>query len=509
MTLITRLLAAARQPKPKTYIESGSTKREFFSERARAKELLKKYEIIYNQGGIITEAINAYPMFTTANGWQLEGPDNLVKKVADSFDKMDFDAILWDGITDALVYGDAFQEIIPNRAGGVSSIIPRLASSFEIQHDDHGKLRGYTQTVTTNRKETKIKLKPEQIVHLQFWKLGGSMYGHSLIHRAYDEIIRDTKTAEATATAIYRHGFKKYHIRVGQEGEIVPQEVLKDVDKEFQDLESKNDFVTPYDMEIKNIDEGGLQKIDLYNDISLMRLATALGVPEEILGMRRGSTDATAVTRVDTFFKKISAIQKRVARCYSLNIIDKIVPPGAVKLTFNEVNPENSTKKAEWISTIMKSSRADPFAVLPQDWIQAQFNINPAKKTKAKASPKQDELSSPGLILQPPHAELIWRGIQKAIVKPTSMEAHVGEPLYLIADDTCYGLVMLDTEQVIKHDEFEKRTARHLMADDASLKRKQKLFYYDIKLLSLFTEPRRCETPDGARNLAKRVEFTE
>ena len=382
MTLITRLLSAVKQPKPKTYIESGSSKREFFSEKARSKELLKKYEIIYNQGGIVTEAINAYPMFLTTNGWRLEGPDNLVKKVAESFEEIDFDAILWDGISDALVYGDAFQEITATRIGGVSSIVPRLASSFEIQHDAHGTLLGYTQTVKTGSTETKVPLKPEQIVHLQFWKLGGSMYGHSLIHRAYDEIIRDTKTAEATATAIYRHGFKKYHIRVGQEGEIVPQEVLKDVDKEFQDLESKNDFVTPYDMEIKNIDEGGLQKIDLYNDISLLRMAAALGVPEEILGLRRGSTDNTAVTRINTFFKKISAMQQRVARCYNLNIVNKIVPPHTVKLVFNEVNPENSTLKAEWISTIMKASPADPFAILPQEWIQKQFAINTEKKSK-------------------------------------------------------------------------------------------------------------------------------
>jgi hypothetical protein len=508
MALFNRLLAAVRQPKPKTYIESGSTKRAFFSERARARELLKKYETVYNQGGIITEAINAYPMFITANGWRLEGPDNLVETVESTLDEMDFDAVMWDGITDALVYGDAFQEAILNRAGTVSSVIPRLASSFEIRHDDHGKLKGYSQIVTTNGKEKKIPLKSQQIVHLQFWKLGGSMYGHSLIHRAYDEILRDTRTAEATATAIHRHGFKKYHIRVGKTGEIIPQDTLKDIDKEFKDLESKNDFVTPYDMEINNVDEGGLEKVDLYNDISLMRLAAALGVPEEVLGLRRGSTDATAVTRTETFFRKISAMQNRVSRCYNINVINRIVKPGTVKLIFNEVNPEDATKKATWISTIMKSSK-DPFAVLPQEWVQSQFNIAVAEKAKGKA-PRQDELTpGPGLILSANHAELIGHGIQRAIAKPASLNKHLGEPLYLVSDGLCHGIISLDAEEILDADEFQARASMHLMADDPVLKRKQRLFYYNVRILSVFSEPISCTTTDGARNFAKRVEFIE
>lgn len=389
LTTIRRMLNV-QNGRPKTYVESGATKERFFTERVRSQEIMKKYETIYNQGGVITEAINAYPMFITTNGWQLEGPDASVAVVEDVLNKLDFDAIMWDSITDALVYGDAFQEITTHRDGSVADIVPRHAPAFEILHDAHGKLYGYQQVTMTHGIEKKVPLKPSQIVHLQLWKLGGSMYGHSLLHRAYDEIIRDTRTAEATSVAVHRHGFKKYHVKVGLEGEIIPQEVLDDINKEFEELDTKNDFVTPHDVEILNIDEGGLEKIDLYNDISLMRLATALGVPEEVLGMRRGSTDATAVTRVSTFFKKISSMQKRVARCYTLAIIDKIVEPGTVKIVFNEVDPEDDTKKADWIATILKAT-PDPFAILPQEWVQTQFNIiESARKKEKKTDPVKE-----------------------------------------------------------------------------------------------------------------------
>jgi len=46
----------AGTPKPKTRIASGSSKQTFFDERDRNTELLNKFEIIYTQGGIVSEA---------------------------------------------------------------------------------------------------------------------------------------------------------------------------------------------------------------------------------------------------------------------------------------------------------------------------------------------------------------------------------------------------------------------------------------------------------------------
>ena len=502
-TFIKRTLARS----PRTWIAGGGGKKlNLFTERKRNAKQLERYRIIYDQGGLITEAINSYPLFLTRNGYRLEGPDTEAQKVQDWLDAADFQTILWDGITDALVFGDAFQEIVPNRDATPAYVVPRLASEFEIRYNEHGKLAGYTQKTMINGKEKSTNLKPTQIVHLQFWRASGSLYGHSLIHRAYDDIIRDTKTAESSASAIKRHGFRKYHIKVGQEGEKVPQDVLKEIDREFKELNEKNEFVTARDIELNDIDASGLEQLDTYNDISLMRLAAALGVPEEVLGLRRGSTDATATKRIDTFYGKISAMQYTVARCYNINIIDRLTAhPGMVKLVFNEVNPDDETKRAKWITQVMHASKEDPFAVLPQDWIKKQFAI--ATSTPSKKKPAAQLEHHSGLILEAPHAELIWRGIQKAIVKPTSLEKHLGEPLHLISDNLCYGLVMLDSERILDADGFEQTAAMHLMTDDPSMRRRQKMFYYDIKLLSIFTEPKRCTIPEGARNYARKVEF--
>ncbi len=373
---VKRFLQTISQPAPRTWISAGGSKKNYFTEQQRNKEQLMKYRAVYERGGIFSEAIDTYALFAFANGWRLEGENqNQVDGVWEWLESFDLDYVMEQGLIDALVYGDGFQENIFNRGSKLDKVVARESWSFDIIHDDHGVISGYQQQIGMFD-ENRIELEPKNITHVQIKALGGSVYGTSLIGRALDEIMRDTKTAESSATAVERHGFKKYHIRVGKEGEIVPQDVILDISKLFQTLETKNEFTTVKDVEIKNIDEGGLEKIDTYNDISIMRACAALGVPEEMLGLRRGSTDATAVSRIQTFYKKIARIQKRLERIYSHSVIDQYTgQPGAVRLVFNDVSPDDEAAKAKWIAEIMKATPIDPFAVLPQKWIQEQFNI--------------------------------------------------------------------------------------------------------------------------------------
>jgi hypothetical protein len=379
---VLRALQGVSDPKPTTFVSGGGTtgqgnKPSYFKERARDKDQLEKYYTIYEQGGIITEAINAYAYYTLSNGWRLEGDDEELKAtIQDWLDYIDFDGIMWQGIVEALVIGDAIQENANNVSSEFVSIIPRRSSQFTIKYDDYGNIIGYEQRLTIDGVERVTELKKEQITHLQLFPKAGSVYGHSLIHQSFDDIMRDTKVAEATAVAIERHGFRKYQVKVGLEDEDIPQTVFEKIDEDFQELESKNDFVTNRNVDVIGLDDTTLEGVNTYSDWSLSRLCASLGVPEELLGLRRGTTDATAVSRVNNFYKKIGTIQKKVARCYNINVIDRLSgAPGAVKLVFNDVSPDDEKEKASWIAQIMQATPIDPFAVLPKKWIQEQFDI--------------------------------------------------------------------------------------------------------------------------------------
>ena len=373
--------------KPKTKIAAGGSDKDslFDDHRARTPEHLKKCEIVYLQGGIVGEAVDCYPLFALSNGWRLEGEEAQVKQIQDFIDGLNkpdedagavnLDSIIWQGIVDCIVYGDAFQELIANRGGEIVDVLPRLSSTFSIIYDDSGVVTGYQQKIGDT---AAIPLKPDTVIHLCLNPMGGSLYGQSIIGRAYDDIIRDAETAESTKVAIKRHAYRKYHVQVGQPGELLDQSIINDVRSEFQKIESKNDFVTNRDVEINGLDVGGLGGVKEYSDWTITRLCAAMGVPEEILGLGRGSTEATANVRMKSFYDKIGTIQRIVARTYEIAIFDRITGvKGSVKLVFNDLDPQDEAAKAEWISGIMKTTPLDPFAVLPREWIQKQFDIDP------------------------------------------------------------------------------------------------------------------------------------
>jgi len=140
-------------------------------------------------------------------------------------------------------------------------------------------------------------------------------------------------------------------------------------------VSAKTDFVTS-NTRINMLDTSGVSNVDTYSNVSLQRVACALGVPEEMLGLGRGSTEATATVRMKSFLDKISTIQSIVARTYSRLLLDKITGvPGAVWIEFNDVSPEDEAKKAGWIAQLRQGP--DPDAVVPADWAREQFGIPP------------------------------------------------------------------------------------------------------------------------------------
>lgn len=391
------------EPRPKTQIKSGGTKKSFFNEQKRTPELMKKWWNTYEQGGVYASAIDAYAYSIFANGWRLEGKENFVQEVEDNFKQFDFDTVGMQAVIQSLIFGDSIQEAAPGRGGNGMpvAIMMRDSSTFDWDADEYGIIKNYSQKVSTNGMNEKGKtVKPDQIIHIQL-NPSGDKYGISLIQRAWDEIMRDTRTAESSAEAIDRHGFKKYHIKVGQQGELVPQTVIDTVSDEFEDITAKNEFTTSADVAINQLDEGGLEKIEEYNNISLMRVAAALAIPEEAIGIRRGSTDATAVSRMDYWLKtNISAKQRTIARAYTLQYIDRITTPGEVKLVFNDVSENDEATRAGWVGKLLTSLAQANIEVLPQVfeifpklWIQKQFGIiaSPDQNATTKQTPTQKE----------------------------------------------------------------------------------------------------------------------
>jgi len=372
-------------PKPKSQVVSNEeSPSDFWNLKGDNRDYnhLIKLGKIYRRGGPVSEAIRTYANLVFSNGFRVEGDDEeLNQEVEEALDMMGFEIIGPQLVIDALIYGDAFHEIgfgQGSKSDIPVALFPRNPESFRIDADEYGLISSFTQVIgselTGNRRE--IPLDINRVLHFSIENVGGSVYGISLIDAAYNDILFDATISEATAQAIKRHGFPRFHVRVGMEGEDIDEAIMRRVASQFKNLNSKQEFVTSHDIEIQNIDQMGQTNAKLYGEWSTMRLCTALGIPEELLGLGRGSTEATANVKLRAFYDKISSIQKKLARAFTQQVIDQITKaPGKCKLVFNEVNPEDEAKLAAWMAQMMSATPIDPFSVLPRRFVQDRLGV--------------------------------------------------------------------------------------------------------------------------------------
>lgn len=410
-TQLSELAAPAAEPaapkaaaEPKTFVVGGGSDKKMFSPQARNSTNLKQYRTIYEQGGVVSQAIDAYALYAVMNGYRLEG-DGDTELVQEFLDHIDVETLAWETIIDALVEGDAYAEIIPTRGGGIFNLVPRDASTFSILYDNKGTLLGFQQEVDTGNGTTvKVTLKPQEMFHFSIFKSGGKVYGDSIIKRAFDDIMRDTIVMEGAANAIKAHGFRKYQIKCGTEQSPASTADLTDVSTLFQNINSKTEFCTRHDVEIKALDESGVQNLDTYHRVSVQRLCSSLGVPGDILGFREGTTDNTAIARIDSFFKKVSVIQSRIARAFNSQVIDRVTgKPGSVWIVFNSAAQPSENDLVNMYIGLIKADPTNPEAFVTRKqlydrlgWDIEQYDENVEEDViEIPDSPESNDNTSP------------------------------------------------------------------------------------------------------------------
>lgn len=378
---IARLNAAVnpQSVQPKTYVGMRKQRSglDLFSKRERSYKELEALEVRYLQGGPVREAIDSYPLFALSNGWYVDGKDEgLVKDVEAQLAALDIESSMWQGIVDSLVFGDAFQEIVTGRgqyADTILAIQPRPAKMFDIVSDEHGIKTGYKQYLDPYGRKY-IPLELDQILNISLFHIGGSVYGTSLINSAKDDIDRDVKMIESLVSAIEHHGHPRYHAKVGKEGEDPGQPALDAVADQLHDLKSSTELATCHDVEITALDSTGVGNTKAYSDLTMGRMACALGVPLDVMGITEGSNRSTATVRQQVFEMKVSTIQRRTENIYNPQIVDRLTGrPGAVKIKFNDISPEDEIREIEYVSKVLNADPISPIA--SHEWARRRLRI--------------------------------------------------------------------------------------------------------------------------------------
>jgi len=383
----------AQEPQPQSQIVSGGN--EGKSEYARVGldgpdkthfENVKKWKKLYRRGGPFATGIDAFPLFSLSNEYEFtfdkkKHPEHeaLRDRVVEWADQkhVNFNAIMWQGILDAALCGDAFQEIVPDDGlYNVWGIVPRDASSFRMEYDNYGRISGYKQIVLENGVEKVIKgIEKDRILKITLFPVPGEMYGASLAERANDDLMRDCDMIESVCTGVHRHGTAKNQVKCGTPEEPSSEADRKTIAKDYSEVSAKNDWVTSHLVDITSVDTA-LAPLDQYPNMTLQRLAATLGVPDEIFGLGRGSTEATATVRLIAFYRTIKTIQFTTARQYSKDVIDTITGvPGAVWIKFPPVSEQDFLQMAQAIAALRTGMFPD--AIAYAKWAQEKLGIPP------------------------------------------------------------------------------------------------------------------------------------
>jgi hypothetical protein len=388
-------LAAPPAEKPMTYPgKTGGIAPSYFGKR---EGMLPKYRTIYEQGGPVSEGVDCYPLMMFSNGYRIEGPRK--EGAEELMDDLDFETVGWKLVVDALVVKLGLAEIqagLEPKKYPIAKLEHRYPETFDEVKDDYGTLLGYKQSASKFLRP--IDVPPEKMFRLDL--------GLPLIERAYDDIQRDVMVASGTAKSIERHGFPRHHITVGQSGAMTQQTDIDSIAKMFEDLKPQHEMATCADVPITNIDSQGVQNAKLYNEWATQRMAAALGVPEEMLGLGRGVL--TGEVRAEAFYAKIGTLQKRFARQWNTQIFDRWAiatggKAGDAWLVFNDVSATDESKAADLIQKLM-TGPIDPWQIVTPEWCRARLDIDEADYQKwydaqGKIDAEQARASTPTQLL--------------------------------------------------------------------------------------------------------------
>jgi len=375
---------------------------------------------IYLQGAYISEGVDLYPLYTIGAGYTLEidedkkskptfpedpdanvekvlSPEEIAKKdVEDFLNDINVYDITWQMMVDAITVRDGLAEIVMGRGSMGEkpvNVIPRPAECFEFDTDKKGTIMRYIQRNANNGDSLAVPVILEKpfVLHYQFMSRPDSPYGISVIERVIHDIKRDTRVIEATANGICLHGTPKWQIALNKNRPDAAKASDTDWDefkKQFDEINAKDNFPTEGDIEMIMHDTAGVPNVQQYSDVSLTRVIAGMGIPGELVGLRQGTTDATAVTRVGAFFKKIKSCQRDVEQMWNLVIDMRTGVPGLVKMKLNDTDPQDFAKMATAISQLRTGT--DPDAVCPAEWCREQLGI-PEDERSDEEKPKRQE----------------------------------------------------------------------------------------------------------------------
>ena len=125
---------------------------------------------------------------------------------------------------------------------------------------------------------------------------------------------------------------------------------------EFENLDKKNEIITTDATQIHTLDTGGTESIKPLFDYFISKLVIGLMIPQEMMGLDTGSSEASSRTRERIYQKLIRTKQRMIESQLNTQLIDRIVgKPGVVRIKFNESVDAENALRAQWTQRVISA----------------------------------------------------------------------------------------------------------------------------------------------------------
>jgi len=326
--------------------------------------LMKKF-------GLVNAVIDKTVDFAVGPKLTIDCKDKRGKQILDDFiEGTELRKYIKPWVKEGLGKGTGYMEIA-GLDGDDKEIEIKVVSSNSMykRRDKFGIITGYVQYIGNNlsriNSQDAIELKPEEIIDIDFNKVGNSAYGMGMIHSAIQTIDDFLMAQKAIHKLTKRKANMPIWVKLGNaEKDDYPQQAQIDAfGEKLQFMDEVTEWVTGPNVDIKTVDTGNIgQKFDgvLANDYKL--LSYCFQIPETILGAGN-VPEGLARVQMDTFDRRIKSLQDEIGLVIK-KLLKRVLHKNGVDVLFHivwgELNEEDRDKMIIQYNSIISNMSISP-----------------------------------------------------------------------------------------------------------------------------------------------------
>lgn len=260
-------------------------------ESAKPPQVRPEYELFYRKDATVFGIVNRLSRDIATVPFLAQAQDDSIREQFQEWlNNVDFGRVFRDITQDVLVYGNAWLELIPNKANTDIVRLKRidpLTMDFErdeqgnIVVDEWGKPVHVIQTVMGVQSEP---IEKERIAHFKINDLPHDFLGMSPLEPLYQIMKYKLNIENALAEGVWRLSFPPILVTAGDDAHPPTPENLEALKTEFKDLDKKLALFLPPWVKVARLDVGmGRAVIKIENILAYLNnlIKEAYGLPPE------------------------------------------------------------------------------------------------------------------------------------------------------------------------------------------------------------------------------------